>query len=117
MTKLVLEHCDIVSLYRSQKENDEIVQHISKLISVGNPTIILGDMNLNLLKENCHPLIQYLKEMKFSQLVQSATHEKGGMIDLVFVSHHFKNHCTSIHQMGIYYSDHDCMHIGINFKT
>ena len=104
-------------MYRSQEENGEIVKHISKLISAENPTIILGDMNLNLLKENHHPLIQYLQEMKFSQQVHSATHQKGGLIDLVFVSYHFNNNSTSIHQQGIYYSDHDRVHIGINFKT
>ena len=117
ISKLVMEQCDIISLYRSQEENGEIVQHISKFISVENPTIILGDMNLNLLKENHHPLMQYLKEITFSQLVQSATHQKGGLIDLVFVSHHFNKHSTSIYQMGIYYSDHDCVHIGIKFST
>ena len=117
ISKLVMEQCDIVSLYRSQEENGEIVNHISKLISLENPTIILGDMNLNFLIENRHPLIQYLQEMKFSQLVQSATHQKGGLIDLVFVSHHFNNHSTMIHQIGIYYSDHDRMHIQIKFKN
>ena len=74
-------------------------------------------MNIDLSKETHHPLMQYMKDMKFSQLVHSATHQKGGLIDLVFVSHHFQTHEIVIHQMGIYYSDHDCIHVQIKFKT
>ena len=108
---------DIISLYRSQEEKGEIVEHISQLISADNPTIILGDINLNLLKENSHPIIQFLRKMKFSQLVNSATHQKGGLIDPVFVSYHFKNYSTSIHQVGLYYSDHDRIHVRIKFNS
>ena len=73
-------------------------------------------MNLNLLKQNYHPIIQYLQKRKFSQLVHSATHQKGGLIDLVFVSHHFETHSISIHQVGVYYSDHDRIHVRIKLN-
>ena len=117
ISKLVTYQLDIISLYRSQEEKGEIVEHISQLISADNPTIILGDINLNLLKENYHPMIQFLRKMKFSQLVNSATHQKGGLIDPVFVSYHFKNYSTSIHQVGLYYSDHDRIHVRIKFNS
>ena len=117
ISKLILEQCEIISLYRSQEEKGEIVQYVSKMISVETPTIILGDMNLNLLKENSHPIIKYFKEMSFSQHVQSATHQKGGMIDLVFASPHFIQHIISVHQISNYYSDHDRLHVRIKFKS
>ena len=116
ISKLDLEQCEIISLYRSQEEKGEIVKYISKMISAEIPTIILGDMNVNLLKENNHPMLKYFKEMKFTQHVQSATHQKGDMIDLVFSSSHFLQHKISIHKISIYYSDHDRIHVRIKLN-
>ena len=116
ISKLDLEQCEIISLYRSQEEKGEIIHHISNMISVEIPTIILGDMNINLLKENNHPMIKCFEEMNFFQHVQFATHQQGGLIDLVFASHHFIQHRISVNQKGIYYSDHDCLHVRIEFK-
>ena len=87
------------------------------MILVETLTIILGDMNMNVLKKNNHPMLKYLTEKKFSQLVQYATHQKGGLIDLVFTSPYFIQHRISIQQMGIYHSDHFRLHVRIKFKS
>jgi hypothetical protein len=55
--------------------------------------------------------------MKFSQLVQTATHQLGGLLDPVFISHHFKQHNVIINQLGVYYSDHDLMHVKIKLEN
>ena len=116
MSKIVRNDCDIISVYRSQDENHEIVQHLSELIDSDKPTIILGDINLNLLKDCHHPLIGYLKQIKFSQHVQSPTHEQGGLIDPVYASHHFTQDDLHIVQQCVYYSDHDLIHVKIKIR-
>ena len=80
------------------------------------PTIILGDINLDLLKNCKHPTLEYLQRMRFSQLVETATHQKGGLLDPVFTSHHFNQHIVIINQQGVYYSDHDLIHLKLKLK-
>ena len=68
---IVTEHFDLISIYRSQNEKEEILQHLLKLIDLDRPTIILGDINLDLLKKCHHPMLQYLESQGFIQLVKS----------------------------------------------
>ena len=72
---------------------------------------MLGDFNLNFTKDCQHSMLRYLKVLNFSQLVQNATHQQGGLIDLVFVSHHFSKSEIIVNQIGVYYSDHDLIHV------
>ena len=109
--------CDVISIYRSQEEKNEIVASISKLVNLEKPTIILGDVNLNLLKDIKHPMLDYLDVCNFSQLVQCSTHQQGGLLDPVFASHHFQMHEIDINQKCVYYSDHDLIHVNINFQN
>ena len=104
ITKIESEYCDIISIYRSQEENNEIIQHLSKLITLNR----LYDINLNLLKNCQHPMLQYLKSLRFSQLVQTATHRMGGLLDPVFISHHFNKHTVIINQLCVYYRSYRC---------
>ena len=83
------------------------------MIDLDRPTIILGDINLDLLKKCHHPMLQYLESQGFIQLVKSATHQQGGLLDPVFTSHHFKKHKVVIEQNCVYYSDHDLIIIRI----
>ena len=72
---------------------------------------MLGDFNLNVLKGCQHSILRYFNSLKFSQLVQNSTHRQGGLIDLVFASHHFHKGDIVINQIGVYYSDHDIIHV------
>ena len=60
------------------------------MIDFDKPSIILGDINLDLLKNCKHPM-----------LVETATHQKGGLLDPVFTSHHFNQHIVIINQQGV----------------
>ena len=88
-----------------------MIQELSKLINIERPTIVLGDFNLNVLKGCQHSILRYFNGLQFSQLVQNATHQQGGLIDLVFASHHFNKGDILINQIGVYYSDHDIIHV------
>ena len=59
-------------------------------------------------------LLSYLKDLSFKQLVQTPTHEQGGILDLVFMSHHFNQNQVAIENISVYYSDHDLIHIKMN---
>ena len=105
---------DLISIYRSQDEKEEIFQDILNLIDTEKPTIILGDLNLNILKCPEHSMLRNLKDLSFKQLVQTPTHEQGGLLDLVFLSHHFNQNEVTIENVSVYYSDHDLIHIKMN---
>ena len=111
ISKVSEEYFDLISIYRSQEEKDEILQELSKLINNERQTIVLGDFNLNFTKDCQHSMLKYLKVQKFSQLIQNATHQQGGLIDLVFASHHFYKSEIIVHQIGVYYSDHDLIQV------
>ena len=56
-----------------------------------------------------HLVIKLLEELKFKQLVPTATHIKGRLIDLVFANNVEEDIVVS--QNGQYFSDHDLITI------
>ena len=76
ISKLVYNYFDLISIYRSQDEKGEIFEDILKLINTENPTIILGDLNLDIMKFPEHSVLRNLKDLSFKQLVQTPTHEQ-----------------------------------------
>ena len=116
ISKVSAENFDLISIYRSQEEKEEILQELSKIINTERPTIILGDFNLNFTKDCQHNMFRYLNALNFSQFVQNATHKLGGLIDLVFASHHFNQGEINVNQIGVYYSDHDLIHVRLGIK-
>ena len=116
ISKLSAKDFDLISIYRSQEEKEEIIQELSNIINTERPTLILGDFNLNFLKVCKHSILRYLNDLHFSQLVQNATHRQGGLIDLVFASHHFNISDVIVNQIGVYYSDHDLIHLKLRIQ-
>ena len=75
------------------------------------PFFVLGDMNINLVKNPRNVLLQSLSSIGLTQIVNQATHDSGSLIDHVYTSHpntivHYVSDC--------FFSDHDAIFMYIN---
>ena len=91
------------------------VDFIMILLSLDEPTLITGDINICLKKKPSNLLTTWLLQRGFSQLVTSATHIQGGLIDHIYwLDTHMKWKIPVVEMYSPYYSDHDCMLITLN---
>ena len=66
---------DIIGLYSSPNGNpNQLIENLVRLIDKTRPTLVIGDFNICLLKNKDNPVNNFLKSLKFIQLVQRATH-------------------------------------------
>ena len=116
--KLTYSDIDAIIVYRTAQGNSlELINHLESLITPGATTIVCGDFNLCLLTHRNNRVTQFLESNGFVQLMQEATHIKGGHIDHMY----FKagqNVCQnpSILRYSPYYSDHDAICLTIEKK-
>ena len=104
----------VINIYRSadsdSKSFDEnLFQIIRDLNVIDTEVFLCGDFNLCYLTNVDIELFQKLNEMKFVHIVKKSTHEKGRLIDQVFVLN-AKNSYSIIHQ-SIPFLDHDILHV------
>ena len=103
-----------VFMYVSQHApQDEIVSVLSNLSHQRDESIlILGDMNWDYLTQ-LHQMKEFLISNGFSQRVQNATHEHGGLLDQAYVKIKNDKFTVETFQKAKYYSDHDALFIKI----
>ena len=111
MTKVSNESLDIINVYRSSN-NKSFKEKILKAINPDKPTILCGDINCEVRKENLD-FIKTLEDLRFVQIVQKPTHDMGRSIDVVYVNQ-FLLGSVSVKQMGVGFSDHDCLLIKLD---
>ena len=105
ITKLSGENMDVVNIYRSQGQPIlEAVHHLRGLINLGKTTLILGDLNF-CFKESSNVLTEYLANQGFQQLVTTATHIEGRLLDQAHLRSVEVE--VEVETMAEYYSDHD----------
>ena len=81
----------------------ELLLLIQEHLSVSRETVLCGDFNWDLLKNSGNCVYEFLINSGFKQLITSATHILGGLLDHVYAN--IKVVDTMIHPA--YYSDHD----------
>ena len=108
---------DVITVYRSEQGNSlELLEHIKKLITPGNNTVICGDFNICYLSTRNNRITKYLEENGFKQLVKEATHIQGRLIDHFYIRLKQENSAkTSLQRYSPYYSDHDAICTTITF--
>ena len=81
-------------------------------------TVVCGDVNIDMKKIGAEQrsLNNYLEEAGLKLMVETSTHEKGGLIDHLYVSKELVNN-TKVKQKGISFSDHDLMLIQIKVDS
>ena len=108
------DYCRIVFLYVSKyAEWNELQTVLDDVIEDETlPTAVIGDMNFDVIEDN-HQLKLYLSQKNFHQLVKNPTHERGRLIDHVYINALLNSKTPLCCQKSVYYSDHDIVTLHI----
>ena len=110
MTRVSQENIDIINVYRSS--SDKLLnERLLTVVNPNKPTIVCGDFNCDVSEDNVE-FAKTLDNLGFKQVVERPTHDMGRCIDLVFVNKYFLS-AVSVKQIGVGFSDHDCLLIKI----
>jgi len=113
ITKVKSNKFTVINTYRSEG-CDELETLLSSLITDPENTIVCGDMNIDLKKtgQKQTKLLKFLEDFKLKQVVSDSTHEKGGLLDHVYVNEKICEKVI-ITKKSIRFSDHDIICISI----
>ena len=77
---------DVVNVYRSQNaDQSNFIKDLGTLARGSKPCFILGDFNIDLLKNPNDRLSEKISSCGFRQIVKNATHDLGGLLDHVYI--------------------------------
>ena len=111
MTRVCNGSIDVVNVYRSSN-NKSFNERLMTAVNPDKPTIICGDINCDVSEEDVE-FARTLENLGFKQVVKRPTHDMGRCIDIVFVNQ-FLLGLVTVKQMGVGFSDHDCLLIKID---
>ena len=110
MSKVSSEEFDIVNIYCSKGANKtEFLKDLGSLASAPRPCFIVGDFNINFLRDPKEQIIKKILSCGFKQIVNYPTHKAGGLIDHVYIKRLSWQPHTMINFP--YYSDHGAISI------
>ena len=85
MSRVSSTEMDIINIYCSHGANKgEFVKDLGSLARGPKPCIIVGDFNIDYLR-GAEAIINKITSCGFKQIVTTATHIKGGLLDHVYV--------------------------------
>ena len=101
---------DVISFYVSSScDQHKICDVLLELIDDSNPTVVMGDMNFD--ARDFKKVTKFLHEKSFHQIIQRATHERGRLIDHMYVNNKLKDSGIKHSQTGTFVSDHDILEL------
>ena len=100
---------EVISVYRTaQGSSRQLAENLEELITPGVTTIVCGDFNICYMSHRNNKVTHFLETNGFHQMMQEATHIKGGHIDhFYFKAGMNVRENPSIFRYSPYYSDHD----------
>ena len=111
LLKVRSDNLDLVNVYRSQDCSVRMFKSkIQYVVDPLMPTILTGDTNIDITRESGDSFVEFMKNLGFTQLVKFPTHDKGGLLDHVFVTQDLLER-VSVTQTGVYFSDHQLITI------
>ena len=106
ITKMTSDNIDIICVYRSDLGSiEELYCKIYSKLTPLKLTMICGDFNICALENSKNLLTQSLLAENFKQIVKYPTHEKGGLIDHIYIKN--TPEIYDVYHHSVYYSDHD----------
>ena len=116
--KATYDAFDLINVYRFSDTNiNECTEEVLTLINLSRTQIIVGDMNIDIIKDSQNSFTQSLQQKGFRQMVERPTHELGGLIDHVyFYSPSSENSCTLYKYHTVFWSDHLCQSLILNLS-
>ena len=109
MMKVSSDFLDIINVYRSQGSK-VFRDKMEFVVDTSRPTILCGDTNIDINGDKGKELIVFMKNLGLTQLVKKPTHDKGGVLDHVYVTDDLFEK-VSVTQTGVFFSDHDLITI------
>ena len=111
ISKIRSKKYDIICVYRSSdtcKSNQiSFLNDLHRLLDIKRKTFILGDFNFDALSHDRNLILIELENWNFKQLIENATHIKGGLIDHCYISDNINPVSLTVYQKSVYYTDHD----------
>ena len=95
------------------------MKEIEQMIQWDQTTLICGDFNICYVSDRKNKLLSALEYLGFTQLVQEATHIKGGLIDHVYIRdvRNIANADCSLYSPYYCAMDHDAILTTVNLCT
>ena len=107
VTKLTSDKIDVINVYRSSDHPfTETIKQLQQLINLKKNTLIIGDFNY-CSKTSQNKLQIYLIKIGFQQLITTATHIGGNVLDQAHLRTVGEEVPTVVESITEYYSDHD----------
>ena len=109
---------DVLSVYRFSDSTNlqDFTNQVQEYIDFTRTVIVLGDFNIDLLKQPENLFSQSMKGLGFKQLVLQATHISGSLIDHVYAFLPNGEQCEVFKIHPLYYSDHDAVCFILKFQ-
>ena len=105
MSRVSSTNLDVINIYLSRGANKaQFLQDLGSLARGPKPSIIVGDFNIDLLKQPEDCITKKITSCGYKQLISSPTHVMGGLLDHIYVKKPTKNFEVVINFP--YYSDH-----------
>ena len=97
---------DFIFVYISHNcDRKQLIHQLFDLMNSSNPTVLMGDFNEKYSKSS--NMSRDLETRNFSQLISTPTHDKGNLIDHLYVNDLLLQKGHFIEKNAAYYSDHD----------
>ena len=97
---------DFIFVYVSHNcDRKQLLHQLFGLMNSSNPTVLMGDFNEKY--STSSQMSRDLEKRNFSQLISTPTHDKGNLIDHLYVNDLLLQKGHFIEKNAAYYSDHD----------
>ena len=101
---------DVINVYISRGANKlNFLKDLGSLAKGSKPCIIVGDFNIDFLKNPNETIIKKILSNGFKQMVSDSTHVEGGLLDHVYVRNHTCEYEISVNFP--FYSDHGAVSV------
>ena len=105
MSRVSSGDLDVINIYLSRGASKaQFLQDLGTLAKGPKPCIIVGDFNIDLLKQPEDCITRKITSCGYKQIISSPTHVMGGALDHIYVKKPTKNYHVEINFP--YYSDH-----------
>jgi hypothetical protein len=105
---------DLINIYRFSNDTNIslFTEVVLPLLDTSRTQVIVGDVNIDLLKIPQNPFMECLEQSGFQQIVTRPTHVLGGLIDHVYFYSPNRNASCTLHKYHtVFWSDHSCQSI------
>ena len=110
ISKVISKEFDVINIYLSHGANkSEFLSDLGKLANLTRPIFLVGDFNIDFLKNPNDAIVRKISLNRFKQIVSQPTHSEGGLLDHVYIKR--LNFEIQIVVNFPYYSDHGAISV------